>query len=389
MPQSYHFSTVPDIIVASGCIERLTEHINKQAFRSVFIVSDNDLAQLGIIEPLTSLLEQANIAYTLFTDVEQDPSDTTVINATQSCINNQCDVVIGFGGGSPMDVAKLAAVFANCSDIPVQQQLQASYGVDNINCKRLPLIQIPTTAGTGSEATMVAIITTGKTTKSGIVSRTLLADVILLDPLLTLSLPPNTTAYTGIDAMVHAIEAYTSLRLKNPISDMLAMQSLCLLSSNIISAVEDGSHVEARQQMLLGAMMAGQAFANSPVGGIHALAYPLGGIYHIPHGLSNALVLPAVLRYNGRHSSSAELQYSQLLPCLNIRPSTKASSAMANYFEQLSTRFNIKTKLSQFDIGATDIEHLTESALLQQRLLINNPVILDNDAISNIYQQIL
>jgi len=178
--------------------------------------------------------------------------------------------VIGFGGGSSMDVAKLLAVL-----IKGEQQLADIYGVDQISGGRLPLIQVPTTAGTGSEATMVSIITTGETTKAGVVSLILLADKVILDAKLTLGLPPAVTAATGIDAMVHAIEAYTSLRLKNPLSDMLAREALGLMANNISTAVKQGNNLEAREAMLLGAMLAGQAFANAPVAAVHALAYPL------------------------------------------------------------------------------------------------------------------
>jgi alcohol dehydrogenase len=160
---------------------------------------------------------------------------------------------------------------------------------------------------------MVSIITTGETTKAGVVSRTLLADKIILDAALTTGLPPAVTAATGIDAMVHAIEAFTSKRLKNPLSDMLAREALRLMAGNIETAVKQGHNLEARSAMLMGAMLAGQAFANAPVAAVHGLAYPLGGNYHIPHGLSNSLVLPHVLRFNA--PAAADL-YAQLAPII-------------------------------------------------------------------------
>src|SRR5690606_31516641 len=209
-----------------------------------------------------------------------------------------------------MDVARLVALLASpdCS-----QSLSDMYGVGNAKGNRLPLIQVPTTAGTGSEVTPIAIVTTGETTKAGIVSPVLLPDIALLDAELTLGLPPQVTAATGIDAMVHAIEAYTSKAKKNPLSDMLAKEALRLLAGSIVTAVEDGSNVQARANMLLGAMLAGQAFANAPVAAVHALAYPLGGHFHIPHGLSNSLVLPHVLRFN---TEAAEELYSELAPII-------------------------------------------------------------------------
>ena len=207
-------------------------------------------------------------------------------------------LVIGFGGSS-MDVAKLVAVLCHGA-----QPLETMYGINQIQGGRLPLVQVPTTAGTGSEVTPISIVTTGETTKSGVVAPQLYADAAYLDAELTVGLPPAATAATGVDAMVHAIEAYTSKRLKNPLSDHLAVLALKLLGANLLTACRDGHDIQARSNMLLGAMLAGQAFANAPVGGVHALAYPVGGIFHVPHGLSNALVLPAVLRFNAQAAAT-------------------------------------------------------------------------------------
>ena len=203
------------------------------------------------------------------------------------------EIIVGLGGGSSMDVAKLIAVLADGS-----QALSTMYGIDKITARRLPLVQIPTTAGTGSEVTPISIVTVGETSKAGVVSSALYADLTILDAELTMALPPKITAATGIDAMVHAIEAYTSRLKKNPLSDMLAREALRLLSANLLTACRDGSNRAAREAMLLGATLAGQAFANAPVAAVHALAYPIGGVFHVAHGLSNALVLPHVLRFN-------------------------------------------------------------------------------------------
>ena len=281
-----------------------------------------------------------------------------------------CDGVIGFGGGSSMDVAKLLAVL-----IKGEQALADIYGVDQITGGRLPLIQVPTTAGTGSEATMVSIITTGETTKAGVVSRTLLADKIILDAALTTGLPAAVTAATGIDAMVHAIEAFTSKRLKNPLSDMLAREALRLMAGNIETAVKQGDNLEARSAMLLGAMLAGQAFANAPVAAVHALAYPLGGNYHIPHGLSNSLVLPHVLRFNAPQAGELYAELAAIiLPDQRLPEDAIATTGLlADYFLALAEDLGLQTKLQQMNIAATDLPMLADEAMLQQRLLINNP----------------
>ena len=266
-----------------------------------------------------------------------------------------------------------------------EQPLAEMYGIGNIRGKRLPLIQVPTTAGTSSEVTPTSIITTGATTKSGVISKQLLPDMAVLDAQLTVGLPPHVTAATGIDAMVHAIEAYTSKHKKNIYSDMLARQALKLMSSNIVEAVHNGSNLEARSCMLLGAMMAGQSFANSPVAAVHALAYPLGGHYHIPHGLSNSLVLPHVLRFNAEAAGDL---YAQLLPCID--PGNSSSPASCDGFiariDQLIDQVELPKTLGDMKVKESDLPMLADDAMLQQRLLVNNPREVSREQALAIYQ---
>nr|MBP6536402.1 iron-containing alcohol dehydrogenase [Xylophilus sp.] len=291
-------------------------------------------------------------------------------------------VVIGLGGGSSMDVAKLVAVL-----LAGGQPLEDMYGIDKVLGDRLPLVQIPTTAGTGSEVTPIAIVTTGATTKSGIVARQLYADMAILDAELTLGLPPSITAATGIDAMVHAIEAFTSARLKNPLSDHLAIKALQLLADNLVEVCRNGANVQAREAVLLGAMLAGQAFANAPVAAVHALAYPLGGVFHLPHGLSNALVLPHVLRFN---AEAAAPHYAALADAL--LPGTTGdhhakTAAFINHIEALITATQMPNRLRDHGIQQADLPRLAADAMLQTRLLVNNPrEVLEADALA-IYQQ--
>ena len=381
---SFFYSAVSDVLVGAGTSTQLGDLAASMGIQRALIVTDPGIIKFGLLDGAVANLKANNIELSIYSDVIADPPESVVMDAVSSAQAFGCDGVIGFGGGSSMDVAKLLAVL-----IKGEQQLSEIYGVDQISGGRLPLIQVPTTAGTGSEATMVSIITTGETTKAGVVSRTLLADKVILDAKLTLGLPPTVTAATGIDAMVHAIEAYTSVRLKNPLSDMLAREALRLMASNISTAVKQGDNLQAREAMLLGAMLAGQAFANAPVAAVHALAYPLGGNYHIPHGLSNSLVLPHVLRFNA--PAAAEL-YAELAPI--ILPGTtlpsdplKVSELLAEHFLQLAADLGLQTKLSEMNIAESDLPKLAEEAMLQQRLLINNPreLILD-DALS-IYQQ--
>ena len=378
------FSTVSDVLSGPGSSAQLGDMAAGMGIRRALVVTDPGIIKFGLLDAAVANLEANNIALNIYADVVADPPESVVLDAVGAAQEFGCDGVIGFGGGSSMDVAKLLAVL-----ITGEQPLADIYGVDQITGGRLPLIQVPTTAGTGSEATMVSIITTGETTKAGVVSRTLLADKIILDAGLTTGLPPAVTAATGIDAMVHAIEAYTTKNKKNPLSDMLAREALRLMAGNIETAVKQGDNLEARSAMLLGAMLAGQAFANAPVAAVHALAYPLGGNYHIPHGLSNSLVLPHVLRFNGLEAGH---QYAELAPIIlpgKTLPEDPlaVTELLATYFLELAADLGLQTTLRQMNIDEADLPMLAEQAMLQQRLLINNPRDVSFDDALAIYQQ--
>ena len=380
----YLFSAVPDVLVGPEASKQLGDLAVSLGITRALIVTDRGIIQFGLLDSATNSLNASKVEYELYADVVADPPESVVMDAVTEGQAFNCDGVIGFGGGSSMDVAKLLAVL-----IKGEQSLSDIYGVDQITGGRLPLIQVPTTAGTGSEATMVSIITTGETTKAGVVSRTLLADKIVLDASLTLGLPPHVTAATGIDAMVHAIEAYTSKRLKNSLSDMLAREALRLLAGNIVVAVKQGDNLDARGSMLLGAMLAGQAFANAPVAAVHALAYPLGGNYHIPHGLSNSLVLPHVIRFNG--PSAGDL-YKEIAPLIMPGKSLPddalvVTEMLAEHFLSLAEDLGLQTSLSQMNVPEGDLPKLAEEAMLQQRLLINNPREVSVDDSLEIYRQ--
>jgi alcohol dehydrogenase len=331
-------------------------------------VTDPGLWKTGILESPKRSLEACGIVVHMFADVVADPPETVVLSAVEKARAVDADVVIGLGGGSSMDVAKLVAVLA-----PGSQPLKEAYGIGNVRGKRLPLVQVPTTAGTGSEVTNIAIVTTGETSKMGVVAPQLYADMAVLDATLTLGLPPAVTAATGIDAMVHAIEAYTSRYKKNPISDMLARQALGLLSTHLLTACEDGRNLQARQAMLLGACLAGQAFSNAPVAAVHALAYPIGGVFHVPHGLSNSLVLPHVLRFN---MAAATDHYAELAgiaaPAATGSREARAEALIAA-LQHVAQRTRIATTLREVGIESADLDRLADDAMLQTRLLGNNP----------------
>lgn len=382
--QSFEFNTTKRIICELGALSQLQAQCKQLSIKHLLIVTDPGIVECGLLDHVLAQLGDTLESVHTFDQVQADPAESIVQSARDFAIANKVDGIIGFGGGSAMDTAKVVAVLAK-----QQQSLHTLYGIEQITSKRLPLILVPTTAGTGSEVTPIAIITTGATTKAGIVSSILLPDVAILDAELTVGLPSHVTAATGIDAMVHAIEAYTSKHKKNAYSDMLAKEALRLLSQNIETATFNGKDLGARQNMLLGACLAGQAFANAPVAAVHALAYPLGGHFHIPHGLSNALVLPHVLRFN---QDVAYQQYAELLPYIAKdialeQDSLALSHLFISQLESLSQQLKLPQQLHTLGIEQQHLAALAADAMLQTRLLDNNPKALSYEDALAIYQQ--
>jgi alcohol dehydrogenase class IV len=383
--KDFSFSTSQNIICEWGGAARLADICQGYSATSVLLITDRGIKQLGLYQTALDSFKQASIRVEVFSEVQADPSESVVHAALALAKQQQAELIIGFGGGSSLDVAKIVALLAHPQ---CQQSLGDIYGVGNAKGERLPLVQVPTTAGTGSEVTQVAIVTTGETTKAGIVTPLFLPDMALLDAELTVNLPSHVSAATGIDAMVHAIEAYTSKIKKNPISDLLAKEALALMGRNIFKAVHQGQDRAAREAMLLGAMLAGQAFANAPVAAVHALAYPLGGHFHIPHGLSNSLVLPHVLRFN---SKSVAQQYAELAPivfsdCDFEGDAEEIAEQFIQQIEALIKRLDLPTKLKEMDIPESFLPRLADDAMLQTRLLINNPRDVTRQDAQEIYQ---
>lgn len=367
---AFSFSTVPTILSAPGAARELGRELRERfpAVRRVLIITDQGFLRTGLADAPIASLQSEMFHVKQFADVLPDPPEHVIELAIAAARQHEAELVVGLGGGSSMDVAKLVAVLSTSS-----QTLAEIYGIGQVRGARLPLVLIPTTAGTGSEVTNISIVTTGATSKMGIVAPQLYADMALLDAELTIGLPAPVTAATGIDAMVHAIEAYTSKHKKNPLSDGLARQALALLSRHLIRACENGHDLAARQAMLLGAMLAGQAFANAPVAAVHALAYPIGGIFHVPHGLSNSLVLPHVLRFNV--GACAE-HYAELAAIVvpHAEGSAEArSEALAVAMQQFATITGLPRTLRQVGIAETDLGLLADDAMKQTRLLGNNP----------------
>ncbi len=362
----FSFATTPRVVFGPGSLEALPDHAAALG-PCILIVSDRGMVETGLVPQVAEILQRAGHAVVIFDGVVADPPESVILEATAMARGCDATGVIGLGGGSSLDAAKLVALLAG-----TQQHLDAIYGIGLAHGPRLPLLLAPTTAGTGSEVTPIAIVTTGTHEKKGVVSPLLLPDIALLDPQTTLGLPPAPTAATGVDAMVHAIEAFTTASPNaNPVSRALAREALRLLGSAISRAVHQGDDLEARSDMLLGSMLAGQAFANAPVAAVHALAYPLGGHFGIPHGLSNALVLTQVMRFNAPACGEAYgILGGDIFPPL---AGGSDPQAVIDAMAKLCADLGLATRLRDVGVPFEALDTLADDAMKQTRLLVNNP----------------
>jgi len=290
---NYTFSVPTQIEFGVGSIKKIPDLVNNLGCKKIMIVTDKGVVNAGILDKITVLLENADIAYSVFDQVEPDPSTDTIEEVYINAKAEDTDVFIAVGGGSSLDCSKGASLLtANTG------KLQDYAGVNKVKNKGIPVIAIPTTAGTGSEVTIFAVLSDIKAnTKFTVTSLLIAPDIAILDPELTLSLPSKLTASTGLDAMTHAVEAYTSL-ISEPISDSLALEAMRLIYIYLPRAVNNGTDLEARTQVLQASLLAGMAFNNAFLGLSHAIASPLGAHFHVPHGTANAVMLPYVMKFN-------------------------------------------------------------------------------------------
>ena len=377
--QPFSFNPGPKLISGEGSAAKLAEILPQGP---CLFVTDRDVVEFGLTDACRTALEDGGRDIILFDSVEADPSKETLLAAVELGRRHGVTHVVGFGGGSPMDVAKLAAYLLGSGD-----ELDNIWGVGLARGQHLPLALVPTTAGTGSEATPVAVITCEGGEKRGVNSPALIADWAALDASLTLGMPRSLTAATGIDAIVHAVEAFTSARLKNPISDMYAREALRLLSGSLIRVCEEPGDMAARSAMLLGAHLAGLAFSNAPVAGVHALAYPLGGIHHLPHGLSNALMLRVVLQHNAEAARDHYAELAEILDpdCARLGSQAKCAT-LIDRLDRMVTDSGLAPRLRDHGVPQDDIPMLAREAMKQQRLLVNNPVPIKEEDARRLYE---
>lgn len=377
--RSFTFHPGPRILAGPDQAQALAEKLPPGP---CLFVTDRDVLRLGLTDTYREAIAASGCEVIVFDAVEADPSNETLLAAVAAGSDVGSASVVGFGGGSPMDVAKLAAYLLGSGD-----ELDKIWGVDVAKGQRLPLILVPTTAGTGSEASPISVITCEGGVKLAVNARPLTADWAVLDASLTLGLPAHVTAATGIDAIVHSVEAYTSARLKNPLSDALAREALRLLTGNVLTVIEQPDDIDARSAMLLGAHLAGVAFANAPVAGVHALAYPLGGLHHLPHGVTNALMLRHVLSHN---LEAAREHYAELADIVDPDCAGQGSQARAarliERLDELVRRSGLAPRLRDHGIPFDEAPVLAKEAMKQTRLLVNNPCEISESDAQRLYE---
>lgn len=367
--KNFTFCTTKLIVNEKGGLSRIAEFVMGLNCKRALVVTDKGVVAAGHYGRLAERLSAAGIQFCHYQDVGPDPSEQMVYTAAEVGSRNEVECIIGIGGGSSLDVAKTVSVIGK-----TKGRLDEIFGIEKVTGTRLPLILIPTTAGTGSEVTYSSVITAADGKKKVVISNKLYADVALLDVELTSTMPTFVAATTGMDAIVHAVEAYTSENKKNPISDMLAIEALKLLIGNIEPAVKEAGNWEAKSSMLLGSMLAGQAFSNSSVSSIHGFAYPLGELFHLSHGLTNALMISPIMKFNAPAASS---QYGAIGRALFNEVSgdsyENATGYLIRRIDEIIASLDLNKRLREFGVKEADVDELAKGAFGQERLNLNNP----------------
>ncbi|MCF8054539.1 MAG: iron-containing alcohol dehydrogenase [Deltaproteobacteria bacterium] len=385
MHKLFSFTGPKKIVFGNGSFSSLATQVKELGAKNPLILLDDALLSLGFPEKLKAIFNEAGLKYTVFSDIAPEPRLEMADQGASIAVKHSCDIVIGIGGGSAMDTGKAVAIL-----ITNGGKAGDYVGLNNVPKAGLPTIMVPTTAGTGSEATFTAVFINDKLKKKqGINSPFLYPDLALLDPLLTLSVPSSVTATTGVDALCHALESYTSI-ISSPLSEMFSLEAIQLIGENIRTCVHNGGDIEARSKMLLGSLYAGLGLANAGVTAVHSLSYPLGGRYGVPHGLANATLLCAVMDYN---LVGALPKFAKVAKALGEKTDdlsvSDAAEAALQAVELLVADCNIGAKLQDFGVTEQDLPAMAKEAMEVARPLANNPRKLGVDDAVSIYQSVL
>ena len=367
--QNFSVNQPTRILFGLEAVRQLSDLIRDLGGRRVFLVADPGLKSAGIITRISAILDTAKIPYSLYDKVTPEPGLKLADQGLRLAQKNKADCVVGVGGGSALDIAKAISILLTNGG-----KAEDYLGLGKIKHQGVPKIMIPTTAGTGAEVTFTAVFINEKTnSKGGMNGDPLYPDAAILDPLLTLSLPPHVTAATGIDAFTHALEAFVSTQA-HTLSDMYALEAIELINNNLRLAYANGTNLEARSAMLLGSLLGGKALATAGVGLVHAMAYPLGGMFNTAHGLANAVLLPYVVEYNIIGCPEKFAMVAQIMGYeTDGLPLHEAAHLAVEAIHQLNADIGIPNSLAALDIPADKIPEMAKIALTVTRPVENNP----------------
>lgn len=382
----YSLLNIGKIVAGSGCIEKIKDIVADHEAKNVVIITDQGVWDSGLVEKPKVLLEGAGVNVHVINNTPPEPAVDQVAAIFQAAKEFECQMIIGIGGGSSMDTAKIVSLLLT-NNVNLRELVK---GKAQIKYRGVPTIMIPTTAGTGAEATPNAIVLVPEEElKVGIVSEKMVPDCVILDPTLTVNLPKHITANTGMDALCHAIECYISKKA-NPFSDTFALKAITLISRSIRTAYHEGHNLAAREDMLLGALFGGISIATSSTTAVHALSYPLGGKYHIPHGLSNAILLPDVMKFN---LDACEEKFKNIAVAMGLAiegcTTREAAEKMIDNLYSMIQDLNVKCDLQAKGINEAALDDMIEAAAKVTRLLDNNPKVVTKEDMREIYRKLL
>ncbi len=363
------FNAVSRVVYGFGCLEQLEGEVKRVKGSRVLVITDPGIKAAGLLDPLAKILDRAKLPFQVFAEVEPDPSIDVVVKCVAAAKAFQPDVIVGIGGGSSLDISKATSVLLS-NPGSVYDYL----GMDLVPAAGVPSILIPTTAGTGSEVTSISVLSDSRdNVKKAIVSPYLYARCVMLDPQLTLGLPPRITAMTGMDALVHAIESFTGIRA-TVFTDTLNLQAIRMIARNLRKAYANGDDRQAREEMLYASCMAGMAFSNTQNGLDHALALAIGGRFHLPHGLLTAFICPWVMEYN---LLAAPEKFKQIARAFGENPDgmpeLEGARLAVKAVKALLDDLGISYKLSTYNVPMDAIPTLAKNAMQATRLISNNP----------------
>ena len=382
MDRIVQFKMPGKLVMGNGAVEQIGEQAKRFNVKKVLVVTDKGILKAGLIDRVVQPLEKAGLQVGIFSDVESDPRIEIVSECATMMKEGNYELIIGVGGGSSIDIAKAAAILGNNPG-----QIRDYFGIDAIPGPGLPTIMVPTSSGTGSEVTPIAILSDKQEhLKKGVVSDYLYPGIAIVDPLMTLSLPPNVTAFTGMDALTHAIECYTA-KIAVPFADTFALESIKLIANNLHTAVTDGKNIEARYNMSLGSLYGGMLLGCVNTAAVHALAYPLGGTFNVSHGVANSLLLPYVMDFNRPMCIDKFARIYDVIGDGEAKSLAEKAVAAVKIITRLSKEVGIPQRLRDIAIPENSIPEMARSAMKVTRLLNNNPREVKLEDAQAIYEQ--